>query len=83
VNAFFSEDPQSVSKMQALPRAVLDVGASAEVFYLSLAGAERPANLTSEGEKIRQYVVGQRLLLFPRVRLEAELEALVHDLVGR
>ncbi len=84
----------SVTKMQALPQAVLDVGATEEVFYLSTASVEPPADLSAEGRRVRQYmsrewldqfhhVIGQELLVFPRAELAAELSDFVVGLTGR
>ena len=84
----------SVSVLHALPPEVLDLGAAEEVFYLGKAGAVQPVNLTEEGRTVRQYVsrdwlaqfhhiTAQKLLVFPRDRLAAEMEALVADVTGR
>jgi len=84
----------SVTTMQPLPAAVLDVGAAEEVFYLSMARTEPPTDLSAEGQKVRQYVsrewlgqfhmvIGQELLVFPRDALAAEIEELVTNLTGR
>ncbi len=84
----------SVSVLHALPPEVLDLGAAEEVFYLGKAGGVQPVNLSEEGRAVRQYVsrdwlaqfhhvTEQKLLVFPRDRLAAEMEALVDELTRR